>query len=121
MKFLGEGECKRKKHGAEYRREWRKVHLGIDAQTLEIRAIEVTSNAIGDADFRSCPSYLRGYHLKLPRCSHEVRRLGPELLAEHRREGSRIVIAQLKRHRRHRIAGSQSGHGKQKAGLASPL
>ena len=49
VKFLGEGEWKRKKHGAEYRREWRKVHLGIDAQTLEIRAIEVTSNAIGDA------------------------------------------------------------------------
>jgi hypothetical protein len=49
IKLLGEGEWKRKKHGAEYRREWRKVHLGIDAQTLEIRAIEVTSNAIGDA------------------------------------------------------------------------
>jgi IS5 family transposase len=49
IKFLGEGEWKRKKHGAEYRRQWRKVHLGIDAQTLEIRAIEVTSNAIGDA------------------------------------------------------------------------
>lgn len=49
IKFLGEGEWKRKKHGAEYRREWRKVHLGIDAKTLEIRAIEVTSNAIGDA------------------------------------------------------------------------
>ena len=49
VKFLGEGEWKRKKHGAEYRREWRKVHLGIDAQTLEIRAVEVTSNAIGDA------------------------------------------------------------------------
>ena len=49
IKFLCEGEWKRKKHGAEYRREWRKVHLGIDAQTLEIRAIEVTSNAIGDA------------------------------------------------------------------------
>lgn len=49
IKFLGEGEWKRKKHGAEYRREWRKVHLGIDAQTLEIRAIEVTTNAIGDA------------------------------------------------------------------------
>lgn len=49
IKFLGEGEWKRKKHGAEYRREWRKVHLGIDAQTLEIRAIEVTSNATGDA------------------------------------------------------------------------
>lgn len=49
IKFLGEGEWKRKKHGAEYRRAWRKVHLGVDAQTLEIRAIEVTSDAIGDA------------------------------------------------------------------------
>lgn len=45
IKFLGEGEWKRKKHGAEYQREWRKVHLGINAQTLEIRAIEVPSNA----------------------------------------------------------------------------
>jgi hypothetical protein len=49
IKFLGEGECKRKKHGAEYRRQWRKVHLGIDAQTLEIRVIEVTDNSVGDA------------------------------------------------------------------------
>lgn len=49
IKFLGEGEWKRKKHGAEYRRQWRKVHLGIDAQSLEIRAIEVTDNSVGDA------------------------------------------------------------------------
>ncbi len=49
IKMLGEGEWKTKKHGADYRRQWRKVHLGIDAQTLEIRAIEVTGNAVGDA------------------------------------------------------------------------
>jgi hypothetical protein len=49
IKFLGEGKWKRKKHGAEYRRQWRKVHLGIDANTLEIRAIEVTDNSVGDA------------------------------------------------------------------------
>ncbi|MEN3032949.1 IS5 family transposase, partial [Chromobacterium amazonense] len=49
IKMLGEGEWKTKKHGAEYRHQWRKVHLGIDAQTLEIRAIEVTDNAVGDA------------------------------------------------------------------------
>lgn len=49
VKFIGEGEWKRKKHGAEYRRQWRKVHLGIDEQTLEIRAIEVTDNSVGDA------------------------------------------------------------------------
>jgi hypothetical protein len=49
IKMLGEGEWKTRKHGAEYRRQWRKVHLGIDAETLEIRAIEVTDNHVGDA------------------------------------------------------------------------
>lgn len=49
IKFLGEGEWKRKKHGAEYRRQWRKVHLAIDASSLEVRAIEVTDNSVGDA------------------------------------------------------------------------
>jgi hypothetical protein len=49
IKMLGEGEWKRKKHGAAYRHQWRKVHLGIDAETLEIRAVEVTENGIGDA------------------------------------------------------------------------
>ena len=48
IKFLGEGERKRKKHGAAYRRQWRKLHLGIDPQTLEIRAIEVTDNSVVD-------------------------------------------------------------------------
>ena len=49
IKMLGEGEWKTKKHGADYRRQWRKGHLGIDASTLEIRAMEVTDNSVGDA------------------------------------------------------------------------
>jgi IS5 family transposase len=49
IKMMGEGEWKTRKHGASYRRQWRKVHLGIDTETLDIRAIEVTTNAIGDA------------------------------------------------------------------------
>jgi hypothetical protein len=47
--MLGEGEWKTRKHGADYRRQWRKAHLGIDAATLEIRAMEVTDNSISDA------------------------------------------------------------------------
>jgi hypothetical protein len=54
IKMLGEGEWKTKKHGADYRRQWRKVHLDIDAATLEIRAIEVTDNATGDAPMLPC-------------------------------------------------------------------
>ena len=49
IKMLGDGEWKTKKHGADYRQPWREVHLGIDASTLEIRAMEVTDNSIGDA------------------------------------------------------------------------
>ena len=49
IKFLGEGEWKTKKHGAERRRQWCKVHLGIDAETLQIRAIVVSTNEVGDS------------------------------------------------------------------------
>ena len=49
IKFLGEGEWKCKKHGPERRRQWRKLHIGIDAQALQIRAICVTSNNVSDA------------------------------------------------------------------------
>jgi hypothetical protein len=49
VKMLSEGEWKTQKYSAEYHRQWRKVHLAIDAETLEIRAIEVTSNRVGDA------------------------------------------------------------------------
>ncbi len=30
-------------------RGWRKIHIGIDEETLEVRAVEVTTNNIGDA------------------------------------------------------------------------
>lgn len=49
IKMMNEGEWKMKKHGADYRRQWRKLCLGVDAQTLEIRAMEVTGNRTGDA------------------------------------------------------------------------
>jgi hypothetical protein len=54
IKMLGEGEWKTKKHGVNYRRQWRKVDPSIDAATLEIRAIEVTDNATGDAPMLPC-------------------------------------------------------------------
>ena len=49
IKVEGEGEWNARKHGGPKRRVWRKIHLGIDEQTLEIRAIEVTSSNVGDA------------------------------------------------------------------------
>ena len=49
LKFLGEGEWKRKKHGPEYRRQWRKLHIGIDTDTLQIRAVQLTTNNVSDS------------------------------------------------------------------------
>ena len=49
LKFLGEGEWKRKKHGSEYRRQWRKLHIAIDAETLQIRAVQLTTNDVSDS------------------------------------------------------------------------
>ena len=49
LKFLGEGEWKRKKHQPEYRRQWRKLHIGIDARTLQIRAVQLTTNNVSDS------------------------------------------------------------------------
>ena len=49
IKAEGDGEWFAKKHGPSKPRQWCKVHLGIDAATLEIRAIEVTGSRVGDA------------------------------------------------------------------------
>ena len=49
IKAEGEGEWNARKHGGTKRRLWRKIHLGVDEQTLEIRAIEVTDSSVGDA------------------------------------------------------------------------
>ena len=49
LKFLGDGEWKRKKHGSEYRRQWRKLHIAINAETLEIRAVQLTTNDVSDS------------------------------------------------------------------------
>lgn len=49
IKAEGEGEWNARKHGGSKRRIWRKIHIGIDEETLEVRAVEVTSSNIGDA------------------------------------------------------------------------
>jgi hypothetical protein len=38
-----------RERGSPKRRVWRKIHVGIDEETLEIRAVEVTGSHIGDA------------------------------------------------------------------------
>ena len=47
LKSIGEG--KRKKHQPEYRRQWRKLHIDIDAETLQIRAVQLTTNNVSNS------------------------------------------------------------------------
>lgn len=49
IKVEGEGEWNACKHGGSKRRVWRKIHIGIDEKTLEIRAAEFTTSNVGDA------------------------------------------------------------------------
>lgn len=49
IKSEGEGEWNARKHGGPKRRIWRKIHIGIDEETLEVRAVEVTTSNVGDA------------------------------------------------------------------------
>jgi Transposase DDE domain len=49
IKSEGEGERNARKHGGSKRRIWRKIHIGIDEETLEVRAVEVTTRNVGDA------------------------------------------------------------------------
>lgn len=49
IKAEGEGEWSARKHGGSKRRIKRKIYIGIDEETLEVRAVEVKRSNIGDA------------------------------------------------------------------------
>jgi hypothetical protein len=48
LKIYGEGEWLDQKHAIRSRRRWRKLHLGMDAVTHEIVAVELTPDDVGD-------------------------------------------------------------------------
>ena len=49
LKLAGAGEWLVEKHGTSRRRSWRKLHIGVDAESGEILAIELTRKEIDDA------------------------------------------------------------------------
>src|SRR5450631_525951 len=49
LKLGGAGEWLIEKHGTSRRRSWRKLHIGVDADSGEIVAVEVTTKEIDDA------------------------------------------------------------------------
>jgi transposase len=48
LKIYGEGEWLDQKHGIRSRRRWRKLHLGVDADTHKIVAVQLTPDDVGD-------------------------------------------------------------------------
>ena len=50
LKIFGEGEWKVRQHGYKKRRTWRKLHLGVNAQTQEIEAVVVSTNDVHDSE-----------------------------------------------------------------------
>lgn len=50
LKVFGEGEWNVRKHGAEKRRVWRKLHLAVDPATHDIVAAEVSLENVHDAE-----------------------------------------------------------------------
>jgi Transposase DDE domain len=50
VKVYGEGEWKVRQHGYSKRRTWRKLHLCVDEQTLEIVSVGGSTNSISDGE-----------------------------------------------------------------------
>jgi Transposase DDE domain len=48
LKIYGEGERLDQKHGIRSRRRWRKLYFGIDPDSHEIVAVELTPDDVGD-------------------------------------------------------------------------
>jgi hypothetical protein len=48
LKFGGPGEWPIEKHGTKQRRSWRKLYLGMDADTGQIAAVELTGSETDD-------------------------------------------------------------------------
>jgi hypothetical protein len=49
LRLCGPGEWLIEKHGAQRRRSWRKLHIGVDAGTGQILASELTTSDVDDA------------------------------------------------------------------------
>jgi hypothetical protein len=50
LKVSGEGEWKVKKHGKEWRRTWRKLHLAVDNNIHEIICADLSLNNVTDSE-----------------------------------------------------------------------
>jgi len=50
LKVYGEGEWKVRQYGADKRRKWKKLHIGIDPKTGKVQIHEITDSNISDTE-----------------------------------------------------------------------
>ncbi len=63
LKVFGEGELNVKKHRAEKRRVWRKLHLAVDAATHEVVCAELSLSNVTDA--QALPGLMSQAHSRI--------------------------------------------------------
>jgi hypothetical protein len=75
LKIYGEGEWLDQKRGIRSPRRWRKLHLGVDSDTQEIVAAELTPDDVGDvSELRVCLTRLMLRLLHSPRMARMMAR-----------------------------------------------
>jgi transposase len=85
VKVYGEGEWLDEKHGVRSRRRWRKLHLGVDANTHEIVAVELTLDDVGDVS-------------TIPDLLDQIERPVASMIGDGAYDGQAVYDAALKRH-----------------------
>jgi Transposase DDE domain len=65
LKVFGEGEWKVRTHGQDYRRKWRKLHIGLDADSQQLVVALLTDAEVVDA--RALPRQLRQIESRVER------------------------------------------------------
>lgn len=67
LKVFGEGEWKVRQHGANRRREWRKLHLAVDSATHEIICADLSLS--GTTDAQALPALINQTQRKIREAS----------------------------------------------------
>ena len=98
LKVFGESEWKVRKHGAEKRRVWRKLHLAADPATHDIVAAEMSLDIVHDAEVQpTLLNPLRRKNAGLWKKGHPVLLMCKEGLALCGRRYQGITVARWQR------------------------
>jgi hypothetical protein len=80
MKLFGSGEWLTEKHGTKTRRSWRKLHIGMDADTGQIVAAALTAKEVDDgSQVGPCSTKWRHQWRPSPATARTTRRAFPQL------------------------------------------